>query len=82
MPKPYEGKDGIERDIAKLWYEFDFYRKDPKIRNAWSRWLALPSPHNATNIYVESCRWYAYLTGHFHIIKDALLCLLILLLVL
>jgi hypothetical protein len=59
---PYQGMDGLRRDIAKLkytggiWWDYMW----PEIK----RVLKWPSPHNVTNFWVEGCRAEAYFFGH------------------
>lgn len=70
MSNPYEGKDGLARDIAKLKYNWDTYVKAP-MSVAWDEFLeAIPNPiqmsHKYTNLHVEFCRADAYVAGHFY----------------
>ena len=64
MSDSYEGKDGLERDIAKLKYEWRFnYR--PKMLPHWQRFKKARNKfHTGTNLFVESCRASPYFFGH------------------
>lgn len=60
------GKDGLVRDIAKLSNAARRWWDAPELKAARSR---LPTPHNITNVCVESCRDSnyedaSYLGGH------------------
>ena len=63
MSDNYEGKDGLERDIAKL--KFEQKRIASALKDsAIKRFKQSPTFHNATNVLVESARISAYYVGH------------------
>ena len=62
MSDRYIGKDGLERDIAKLKYEWKIYKAEMAAH--WERFRRDPKFHTATNLTVESCRASAYFFGH------------------
>ena len=57
-----EGKNGLVRDYYKLKIEGAKYIDwmAPEFR----RWVRRPTPHNTTNLWVESCRASPYFFGH------------------
>ena len=67
MSKPYEGLNGIERNIAKLGYEYRLLKRDMKehvVRFAKKPW----DVHAYTNLFVESARLQPYFMGHVYAI--------------
>ena len=70
MSKPYEGKNGIFRDIAKLKYQWQELQKHPEWKIAVARWKKKPwSTHEQTNLWTEASRYYPYLTAHAAIVS-------------
>ena len=66
MSDRYVGKDGLERDIAKLKYEWKIYKKEMSVH--WDTFkearTIVQRFHKGTNLFVESCRASAYFFGH------------------
>jgi hypothetical protein len=60
--KDLRGKDGLERDVAKLGNLMGPWRLKMKPHTA--RFLKRPTPHNFTNLCTESSRADAYVNGH------------------
>ena len=74
MSDNYKGKDGLERDIAKLRSTYRIMKNGPLVKDAWRRLKARPTPHNWTNLRVEQHRVgdnAEYYTGHREALKDA-----------
>ena len=62
--KPYEGMDGLKRNLARFKYEWIMLWHYMKPH--WKRYLRKPwDSHAYTNLYVESRRHAPYLIGHF-----------------
>lgn len=57
-----EGKDGLERDIAKLKLLYGPWKR--KMAPHWKRWKKSPLPHDTTNLCTESSRADPYVNGH------------------
>jgi hypothetical protein len=57
-----EGKDGLERDVAKLKHLYTPWKAAmaPHIK----RFKKKPTPHTFTNLCTESSRADAYVNGH------------------
>ena len=62
MNNPYEGKDGLARDIAKLKHRYGPWKG--AMLPHWVRWKKRPFPHETTNLCTESGRADAYFNGH------------------
>ena len=78
MKKPYEGLNGIERNIAKLGYEWRRLKDDMGehvIRFAKKPW----DVHAYTNLFVESARSQPYFMGHVYAIALPIVVLLLVL---
>ena len=69
-----EGKDGTERDIAKLRNRLGPWRQAMKPH--FKRFFKRPTPHTFTNLCTESSRADAYLNGHIMAISTGLIILI------
>lgn len=64
----YKGKDGLTRDILKLWSEFRYYWAPAMLAALREFFAVIPRPfqmiHKFTNLWVEACRASPYFFGH------------------
>lgn len=70
MSNPYEGKNGIARDIAKLKYQWQELQAHPEWKIAVKRWKKKKwSTHEQTNLWTEASRYQPYLAAHVAIVS-------------
>lgn len=68
IKKKYKGKNGIARDVYKLWYEFRWVfcpaMKEPVLQFLDTLLFPFHISHKFTNLWVEACRASPYFFGH------------------